>query len=332
MRMILVAFIAALITSCNSGNANIKEISQPLLEGKLVYDVTVYDLTMKNSFEIIFNKDNVRINRKSKGTSMTLIYEKASNEILSLYTDFVTKQNDKPCNFFYLTPDELWNIEGGNYNNDVTVDSTKEYKEILGYKCRKIVLRPREHGIGEQETVEVWMTDRIVPGLKLPQSPLNFNNVVLEYESKVFGETITKFVVRSISIEKSDSGVFEQTVPDSFYMVVPTAVFSLDTLMGERYLEETYSSMSYPFYGTDREDTKEYLKKAFSSISEKATEGILTINFSVLKSGDLSDISIYCTGNCIYKEKIKKMLTDMPNWTPAMVKGKPTNAYVSFYP
>jgi hypothetical protein len=315
-----------LLFGCSHRTTNVKDTSIPLVAGKLVYDMYISGTTLRNAFEVQFDENNVRINEKYVLASKTYIYEKATNEILTLYTEAHPRTGVENRYLSYMTSEEMINEALHHSYGDTSVRVTSEYKTILGYKCRKTVILH-----GGQVIVFVWTTDKIKTGLKLPWTPLTFSETALEYELKVLGDVDTRYTIKSISETRNDAVAFKHVVLDSFFLIVPMNVFSLDTLMANDYEEETYSSMSYPFYGSGREATRDFLRNSLRLISPNVADDIFTIDFIVLKDGSLNNIEIRCSEKCNYSEKVKKMLQSMPKWTPAKVKGIAVDAAVSLY-
>lgn len=311
--------------SCNGQVSTVKDPTSDLIEGKLIFSVS--GETASNwELEILFNQENAVIKENyARGAGRKYTYDKKTNEILGLYDDVAIFGSSKNQYLIYHTPDELINLALSSNYGDTTITETQEFKEILGYKCQKSII---SHG--NQVTVEVWLTDKIRPGIIYPWTPLTFDKTALEYELKILGKTDRKYVIKSISDKPIDSYEFEHNVPDDYYLVVPLSELSIDSMWSESFENNTFQSFSYPYYGNGRESTIEYFKNELKNYINTEDNKNVSIDFYVTKNGILSDIEVSINYNEKDKQtpEIKRIIESMPKWTPSKVKGKPVKSKV----
>lgn len=326
MRILTILFAVGFLIRCNGQVSTAKDPDSDLEEGKLTFSVS--GETASNwELEILFNQENSVIKEKyARSAGRKYIHDKTTNEILGIYDDVAIFGTAKEQYIIYHTPDELIKLALSSNYGDTTVIKTQEFKKILGYKCQKSII---SHG--EQVTVEVWLTDKIKPGIIYPWSPLTFNQVALEYELKILGKTDLKYVIKSISGEPIDASEFEHVVPEDYYLVVPLSQLSLDSMWSKSFEENKFQSFSYPYYGRGRESTIEFLKSELSDfIDTVGKKNTIQIAFYVNKNGSLSDIEV----SIDYSKKderiseIKTIIESMPKWIPAKVKGKSVKSKV----
>lgn len=325
MKTLTILLALTFLTSCNGQVSAVKDPTSDLKEGKLTFSVSGETAT-NWELEILFNQENALIKEKyAGGAGRKYTYDKKTNEILGLYDDVAIFGSNKKQYLIYHTPEELINLALSSNYGDTTISKTQEFKEILGYKCQKSII---EHG--NQVTVEVWLTDKIRPGIIYPWTPLTFDKVALEYELKILGKTDRKYVIKSISYDSIDPYEFEHTVPDNYYLVVPLSQFSIDSMWSESYKKNSFQSFRYPFYGNGRESTIEYFKNALEKFIKIAENKSISIDFYVNKNGTLSNIevSINYSKKDQQSPEIKRIIKSMPKWTPAKVKGKPVKSKV----
>jgi len=209
-----------------------------------------------------------------------------------------------------------------------TITVTQEYKDILGYKCQKSIIKH-----GNQGVVEVWLTDKIKTGIIYPWTPLTFDKVALEYEIKILGTTERKYIIKSISDDKIDTKEFEHIVPDAYFLVVPVSVFSIDSFWAKKYTENTFQSFTYPYFKDGHQSSVQFLKEELYKIVPKKKETDISIDFVVNKDSTISDIKVRINhqsdDNRI--EAVKKFLQSIKSWVPAKVKGKAVKSKVTIF-
>lgn len=324
----LILLISILLTNCNQQVSTVKNTKIDLKEGKLIYSISGGKTTSSWELEILFNQDNTVIKEKySFGAGRKYILDKKSKEILGLIDD-ASLFGSKNHYFIYYTPETLFlNALSSNYGKTILTE-TQEFKEILGYKCQKSIIKH-----GEQVTGEVWLTDKIKPGIIYPWTPLTFDKIALEYEIKTLGTTDRKYTIKSISDEKIDKKEFEHIVPDEYYLIVPISVFSIDKMWSENYKENTFHSFTYPYFKDGRQSTIKYINDGICKIIPKKEGAKTSIEFFVNKNGTISDVEIRINYNTKDKriEKIKNFIQNMKTWTPAKVKGKNVKSRVSLF-
>ncbi|GEM_PF-2643886 len=298
-----------------------------LLEGKLVYSISGEGTSSDWELEILYNQDNAVINEKySQGAGSKYIYDKKSNEILSLIDDVASIVSKKENYIIYYTQEELITQALSSNYGDTTVLETQEFKEILGFKCQKTIIKH-----GDQAVVEVWLTDKIKPGVLYPWTPLTFGKVALEYELKILGDTERKYQIKSISNEQIDESEFKHVVPDSYYLIIPVSIFSINDIWTKDYKENTFQSFSYPYFKDGRQSTIQFVKDELSKIVKFNDETNISIDFLVNKDGTISEIEVNINYNKDDKriEKINHFIESMKLWTPAKVKGEPVISKVT---
>ena len=327
MNKLLILLISLAVVSCNTQNSTIQDTSIPLTKGRLVYSVSGEGTTSGWDFEVVFDSDKARINEGFALTaSKTYIFDKTSNEILGLINEFQLNRKLKESSLIYYTSEELINLALSSNYGDTSVTVTQDFKEILGYKCQKSIIKH-----GNQVEVEVWTTDKIKPGIIYPWTPLIFENVALEYEIKILGKVDRKYVIKSISNEDIEQKEFQHMVPDEYNLVVPAAVFSLDSMWASDYEENQFSSFQYPTFKDGRNSVKKYIVTNLTPILSKDKQKDITLEFIVSKEGNLKNIIIDYGQKSNYSDSIEKMLKNMPKWIPAKVKGKAINSKVTIF-
>ena len=326
LRILTILLAVAFLTSCNGQVSTVKDPNSNLEEGRLTFAVSG-ETASSWELEILFNQENTVINEKyARGAGRKYIYDKTTNEILGLYDDVATFGTAKDQYIIYHTPEDLIRLALSSNYGDTTITKTQEFKEILGYKCQKSII---EHG--KQVTVEVWLTDKIKPGIIYPWTPLTFDKVALEYELKILGKTDRKYVVKSISGKPVEASEFEHVVPDDYYLVVPLSQLSIDSMWSKSFEENTFQSFTYPYYGNGRESTIGYLKSELSEfIDSEDQKTRIKLDFYVNKDGILSDIEVSINYSKKDKrtEEIKNIIESMPKWIPTKVRGKPVKSKV----
>lgn len=329
MKIITLLLTSILLTSCNGQVSTVKDPTVDLKEGKLTYSIYGEGTTSSWELEILFDQDNAVIKEKyARGAGRKYIYDKSSNEILGLIDDAAFLGIKKDSYFIYYTPEELVRQALSSNYGDTTIKVTKEFKDILGYKCQKSIIKH-----GDQVTVEVWLTDKIKPGIIYPWTPLTFDKIALEYEIKILGTTDRKYKIKSISDEKIDKIEFEHNVPDPYYLVIPVSVFSKDSLWSKDYEENTFKSFAFPHFEDGRQTTIEFLRNGLYKIIPKDTKTNISIDFFVNKDGTVSDIEIKVNYRTDDKriDEIKNFIHTMKTWTPAKVKGQAVKSKVTIF-
>lgn len=329
MRTFIIFLTSILLINCNGQVSTVKDPTIDLKEGKLVYSISGDKTTSGWELEILFNQDNAVIKENySFGAGRKYTFDKKSKEILGLIDEASFLGRKKTSYFIYYTPEGLeQNALSSNYGKTI-LTPTQEFKEILGYKCQKSIIKH-----GDQVTGEVWLTDKIKPGIIYPWTPLTFDKIALEYEIKTLGSTDRKYTIKSISDEKIDKNEFEHIVPEQYYLVVPCTVFSIDSIWTERYKENTFLSFTYPYFKDGRQSTMQFLRVELYKIIPKDDRTKISINFFVNKDGRLSDIDVRINYNKKDKriETISNLLKSMKPWTPAKVKGNAVKSQVTIF-
>lgn len=329
VKLLTLLLTSIFLTSCNGQVSTVKDPTVDLTEGKLTYSISGEGTTSSWELEILFDQDNAVIKEKyARGAGRKYIYDKKSKEILGLFDDVEIFGTRREYYFIYYTPEELIRQALSSNYGDTTITKTQEFKDILGFKCQKSIIKH-----GNQVTVEVWLADNIKPGIIYPWTPLTFEKIALEYELKILGRTDRKYKVKAISDEKIDRQEFEHIVPDPYYNVIPASVFSIDSMWIKKYKENTFESYSYPYLINDRETTLEYLKNEIYKIVPKNKETNISIGFLVTKDGTVSDIEIRINYKTADKriEEIEKLIKGLNSWTPAKVKGQAVKSKVTIH-
>lgn len=329
MRLLTLIFISIILTSCNGQVSTVKDTTVDLSQGKLTYSVSGEGTNSSWELEILFNKNNAIIKEEyARGAGRKYVYDKKSNEILGLISDAAWIGIEKDKYFIYYTPKELIQDALSSNYGDTIMNKTQEFKDILGYKCQKSIIKH-----GNQVTVEVWTTDKIKPGIIYPWTPLVYENIALEYEIKILGKTDRKYVIQTISDDKIDDKYFEHNIPDEYYLIVPASIFSIDSMWTKDYEENNFNSFTYPYYNDGRQSTIRLLQTGLNKIVQTNSNEKISINFFVNKDGTVSDIEVSIN----YKEsderieKIKSFVKSLNEWTPAKVKGKPVKSKVTIF-
>ena len=329
MRLLTLILISIILTSCNGQTSTVKDPSVKLTEGRLTYSISGEGTVSSWELEILFNQDNVVINEVyARGAERRYIYDKKSNEILGLISDASWFGIEKAKYVIYYTPKELiQNALSSNYG-DTVINKTQEFKDILGYKCQKSIIKH-----GNQVTVEVWTTDKIRSGIIYPWTPFVYENIALEYEIKILGKTDRKYVIKTISDDKIDDKYFEHNIPDEYYLIVPSSIYSIDSVWTKDYEDNYFKSFTYPYYNDGRESTIELLQAGLNKIIQTNSNEKISINFFVNKDGTVSEIeaSINYKENDERIEKIKLFIKSLNEWSPAKVKGEPVKSKVTIF-
>lgn len=308
-------------TSCSATKIKSEELTQ----GSLVFDLTG-EYVKGQTFDFQFNEENLRINKKSDfGSEQNYIFDKTSNEILSLVKHVNPSSRVISDQYFlYLRPEEL--IHQGASYGDTIKTVTDETKIILGYECRKVILE-----LGKQVTVEYWFTDKIKPGIVIKETPLIEEGVALMYELKIFNITQLKYEIKSIVEEVQNPKIFEHVVPDGYALVIPFSQFSLDSMWASSNEPNTFTSFEYPNFNGGRDSLKSYLNKHLMPIMPYDVYEDLTVSFVVEKNGELSNVIVNYGYEFEYKGQVEKIIKEMPMWIPAKVKGIPVLSDVTVF-
>ena len=329
LRILTLLFTIILLTSCNGQTSSVKDSTVELIEGKLTYSIGGEGTNSSWELEILFNENNAIIKEEyALGAGKKYVYDKRSNEILGLISDAAWIGIEKDKYFIYYTPQELiQNALSSNYG-DTVINKTQEFKDILGYRCQKSIIKH-----GNQVTVEVWTTDKIKCGIIYPWTPLIYENIALEYEIKILGKTKRKYVIKTISGDKIDNKKFEHKVPDEYYLVVPATIYSIDSMWTKRYEKNNFKSFSYPYYNDGRQSTIKLLQTGLNEVVQTNSNEKISINFFVNKDGTVSEIkaSINYKESDERIEKIKFFIKSLNKWIPAKVKGKPVKSKVTIF-
>lgn len=329
MKTVIIILTSIFLTSCNGQVTTVIDPTVDLKEGKLIYSISGEGTTSSWELEVLFDQSNAVIKEKyARGAGRKYIYDKRSNEILGLIDDASSIGINKDNYFIYYTPEELVRQALSSNYGDTTISVTKEFKDILGYKCQKSIIKH-----GDQVVVEVWSADKIKPGIIYPWTPLTFDKIALEYEIKILGTTDRKYKIKSISDEKIDKKEFEHVVPEPYYLVIPASVFSVDSMWTKEYQENTFKSFSYPQFKEGRQATLEFIKDGIYKIVPKDAETIISIDFFVNKDGTVGDIKISINYHTDDKriEDVKKFIQTMKTWTPAKVKGQSVKSKLTIF-
>ena len=325
MKLLSILFFSVIIFSCSSQSSTDTDPKIDLTEGKLIYSISGEGTSSSWELEILFNQNNAVIQeRYAFGSGKKFIYDKKENEILGLIDDPLFFGIVKDRYIIYYTQQQLITESLSTTYGDTTIVETKEFKDILGYNCQKSIIK-----YGDQVVVEVWLTDKIKPGITYPWTPLTLDKIALEYEMKILGRTDRKYSIKSISCKKIDRIEFEHIVPEQYYLVVPASVFSTNILWSKQYEKNTFHSFTYPYYKAGRQSTIQYIQSQIGRIVTENSADI-SIEFLVNKDGRISDIKVLmdhkAEDNRI--EDIVKFIKSMKPWTPAMVRGNPVKSKV----
>lgn len=323
----ILIFLTILLSNCNGQTSTVKDPTKDLTEGKIVYTVSGESTTSSWELEIFFNPKNAVIKEKyARGAGRKYIYNKPANEILGLIDDAAFLGIKKDSYFIYYSQEDFIKKALSSNYGDTTIFKTQEYKDILGYKCQKLIIKH-----GNQVTVEVWITDKIKTGIIYPWTPLVLENLALEYEIKILGRTDRKYVIKSISDEKLNSEVFKHKIPDEYYLVVPASVYSISPNWNDKYEENKFQSFKYPYLKDSRESTINFLKEGIEELINKDEN--INIEITIDKSGELSeiDISINYSKSDERIDKVKQFLKNTSGWTSAKVEGESVKSKVAIF-
>jgi hypothetical protein len=297
-------------------------LTKEMYEGELVYDVSGAGTIPDSKFSVKFNKDNIKIfERDSEIATNIYLIDKSISEVCVLRDEF--RYEKARAHFFsYNTLQELQaNSANLPYGDPVKI-VTREYKTIMGFKCRKIVFK-----MGRNVYEELWVTDKIKTGAGLPYTPLTMSNAALESKLVIFGSVNRKYVIRSISNSKIPLLDFEPVIPDEYLLSVPAHMFEIDTAWAGFYRRYQLKSLEYPAPGKERTAIMKYLTDSiFAMLPENELD---FLDLTVLKDGSLGDVEINGGSRSPYLEGVRQKLSKMPKWTPAKVKGKAVNARIS---
>ncbi len=120
------------------------------------------------------------------------------------------------------------NNEQNNGNVDVNIEYTKEAKTILGYVCKKAIIKTKESKRNDTIEYVVWYTDKIPNKMK---NSNNGNNGNISELSKIPGMPMEySFDLQGIKVTV--------TVTDINYDPVPDEIFNVST--------DGYQEMQYP--------------------------------------------------------------------------------------
>lgn len=87
----------------------------------------------------------------------------------------------------------------------------------------------------------------------------------------------------------------------------------------------------YSYQRTKKQLMKLFIKDGLSKFMVVDKKTRITIDFIVSKDGTLKDITIDSGRKSQYTDDIKKILLNMPKWTPGRVMGKPVNSKLTIF-
>jgi hypothetical protein len=323
MNKYIILLFGLILSNCNTKTSNPIDTTKQLFRGHLIYNVSGESTNSGWTFNVKFDQNNVRINEGYALTSSkTKIIDKKSDEALCLYSDFtIHNLKFKKTYFMYKTIDEVFNENiGSNYQKSVTKTITNEFKSILGFKCRKIILK-----IGKQHIIELWTTDLIQTGVMIPKTPLEFKNIALEYELKVLGEINRKYTIKEIKYISDAESDFKHLVSKEYNSLSYFNLFEKDIII------KPFNSLIHPSFSGGREFVKIYFEDKLNDIHKKLGNKSLkySVEFIVTKKGNVEDVKIH---NFIktkeYNDIIVNIFKNTPKWSPGKVKGNPVNTKV----
>lgn len=314
VKLLIIILITSITSSCQNKEGNpIKE--NILHKGHLVYDYKISGTTL--GFDFKFNKESVRVNEYFiyDISSVTLI-DKKNGEVLHL-----NKRSKDDAQLSFSSIDRMILLERGSAYGDTIITKTKEFKNLLGYKCNKTIM-----SLGKQVEVILWTTDKIKTGITFPNSPLSLNETALEYEMKILGQTNRHYKIKSIEDIPINDKDFEQNIPDEYKLIVPAYVYSLSPFPKNNIPEKLKSSIEYPSFKGGNEEVKKYFIKVFSKLEKT----MCLLKFTINKSGDIENINISgCDEN--HKVIIQNELKNIPKWIPGKVNGVIVNSELTIY-
>jgi Domain of unknown function (DUF4412) len=329
MRIIIILCMAIMLTCCAEQVAIVKDTSIDLTEGRLVYSISGEGTTSSWELEILFNEENAVIREQfARGAANKYIYDKKSNEIMGLIDEVVFLGIKKGSYIIYYTPERLIQVELSSHYGDTLITKTQNFKDIMGYKCQKSIIKH-----GEQATVEVWTTDKIKSGIIYPWTPLTYESIALEYEFKINGRIDRRYIIKSISDKKIDPSEFEHIALEKYHLIVPASVYSIRSNWAKDFQENPYNSFTYPFYDTGRQSTIDFIYAGLSNIIQLNEEIDINIKIIVNDEGSVDDVdvSINYSRRDERIEAIEMFIRSMNKWTPAKVKGKPVRSEVTIF-
>lgn len=323
----VLALMCLILLSCKGRKTSGQRVEGRLKEGTLVYAISGQATTRQWEMTVQFDSGNAVITEKfARGAGRKFICDKRRDEILCLYDDAESLGISKASYFLYATQEQLIRQAMSSHYGDTTISVTQEFKDILGYKCQKYIIRH-----GDQVTVEVWLTDLIEVGVIYPWTPLTFSKVALEYELKILGATERHYKIESISQAPIDKKEFEHTVPDEYSLIIPICTFSIDTGRSNNCVDNVFQSLSYPSLGGGRQETINFLSEMLHSIIPASRDERVDIEFVVGKDGRVSDIDVSINFSNSDKRvpEITSLIRNIKGWIPAKVRGKAVKARVS---
>ncbi|GEL10318.1 hypothetical protein SAMN05192550_0650 [Flavobacterium glycines] len=321
MKKTILLTLILISISCKRDNFHIE--NKELNSGHLIYTSKILGIPF--DFDVKFDDQNVRIYEDLLfTTSKITIVNKKISEVLHLNSRFALNQKLKESHFFYSSIKQMELLQMGSAYGDTIITKTNNYKNILGYKCREIIMN-----LGEQVKISLWTTDKIKTGIVFPNTPLTFDNeTALEYEMKILGSTKRYYKIKSIeNIVKNDKD-FQHKIPDEYKLIVPISVFSLDTIWNKNKDEKKLKSFQYPNFIGGNKNTKKY----FHTVLPKLIKGnyfSCSLLFTVNKLGRIEDLKISRDIN--KDEEIIRNELKNTKWIPAKVYGTPVNSEVRIY-
>lgn len=310
----IIALILLTVTTSSCQNKEEKTTNNTILKkGHLVYEYKAVGMTL--GFDFKFDEENVRINQSFiSNISKIKLINKNIGEVLHLNKDSKTN-----AHFFYSSIQRMIALQKGSTYGDTIVTKTKEYKNLLGYKCNKTILN-----FGKQVEVVLWTTDKIKTGIIFPNTPLTLDETALEYEMKILGETRNHYIIKSIKDISSNDKDFISNIPDEYSLIVPNSIYSLEPNLSKNNFTENMKNIEYPCFKQGKEAVGKYFNTIFSKLnSKKNCRYFLT--FIINKSGDMEQLDIR---GCNDIDKIKNELKNMPKWIPGKVNGVNINSSI----
>lgn len=268
-------------------------------------------------FEVTYDNETVNLfNQFSKNSNEWRSINKIANEVTYLYAE------RQDSTLFYTDIETMMSMDMSSHFEDTTINATRNHKYILGYKCYKIEM---SFGLNDQ-TVEMWLTDKLNCGVIFPGTPLCSELVALEYTLKEYDKTT---IYKAKSVDITQDKVQPLTILDGYKLIVPISEFDVSGLFEKDTSE--FSFIEYPKYGKGVEQLHKDIR-SLCKLRPKVKDPIgqftnMYIDFTVTKEGKLTDIEI-SLANEEEKIAVLKFLNSI-QLTPAVVKGEKVNSNIS---
>ena len=273
-----------------------------------------YDL----QFYVKYDSVNVVIWKKhSEHIFEKRIINKVKDEVLLLASEGKNKYT------FYYTIATMKSYDRMTLYGDTIIKITDERKEILGYECKKI-----EMSFGKQASATLWVTDSLNTGLVVPNTPLTYKSVALEY---IFETPSDIYKYTATEIKDINESIDDTSIPNEYLLVVPHDKFNLDRSPNKD--KKRFEFVKYPKYSKGKEKLHEEIRSICTLTKTTGNDefnfNVAYISLTINKDSTIENIKVEGISDEKEVEEIISFLSKT-TFIPAEVKGEKVNSSIQF--